>query len=260
MTINSKLKANWGRLAPVFAVIFLMLLLWGFWSSDEPKTRPILGLSTTLPLYWGEGDIGDVMVRSATPLPAYERLNAQYDIRLMDDFQASKLKPIRQMILAQPRALSPSEFAAIDEWVRGGGHLLLLADPALQWESIYPLGDKRRPLFTSLLSPLLAHWGLELELPLGGDENAMRVIDVKDLAIRTATPGAWHAKSGEVQNCVIAADAIMARCKIGKGSATLIADADLLNAPLWQGTGVRVLLGHDDFDNIKWVQALLQRH
>jgi hypothetical protein len=259
MTITPMPKARLLRVAPAFCIIFLIILAWAFWPSDKPSARPILGLSTTLPLYWGEGEIGDVMMRTATPLPAYERLSERYDIRLIDGFKASTLKPIRQMILAQPRALSPSEFTAIDAWVRGGGQLLLLADPALQWESIYPLGDKRRPLFSSLLSPLLAHWGLELELRLGDDENAETVIDVKDLAIRTATPGAWHAKSGEARDCVIAANAIIARCKIGKGSAILIADADLLNAEFWQGTGVRALFGQDDFDNIQWVQVLLQR-
>ncbi len=247
------------RLTLFLAAIFLllMLLLWRIWPTDEGNPRPILGLSTTLPLYWGEGEIGDVMTRSATPLPAYARLSERYDIRLIDGFQISTLKPLQQMILAQPRALSPSEFAAIDAWVRGGGRLLLLADPALQWESIYPLGDKRRPLFTSLLSPLLSHWGLELELPLGNDENASQVIEFKDLAIRTATPGAWHAKSGESHDCVISENSIMARCKIGKGSAILIADVDFLDAQFWQGTGVRALLGQDDFDNIHWLQALL---
>jgi hypothetical protein len=259
MTITPKPTRRLVRLASCFAVILLLLMLWRLWPLAEASARPVLGLSTTLPLYWGEGEAGDVMIRSAAPLPAYDRLREQYDIKLIDGFQASTLKPLKQMLLAQPRAFAPSEFAAIDEWVRGGGQLLLLADPALQWESIYPLGDKRRPLFTSLLSPLLVHWGLELELPMDDDENATRVIDFKKMAIRTATPGAWHAKAGKRQYCVIAASAIIARCKIGKGSAILIADADLLNAEFWQGTGIRALFGQDDFDNILWVQALLQK-
>ena len=78
---------------------------------------------------------------------------------VLDSFDALNVRSTPLLLLAQPRALAPAEMVKLDSWVRDGGKLLILADPALQWGSLYPLGDKRRPLFTSLLSPLFSHWG-----------------------------------------------------------------------------------------------------
>ena len=53
----------------------------------------------------------------------------------------------------------------LDQWVRGGGRLLLLADPMLEWPSERPLGDRLRPPPAFADTGLLAHWGLRLERP-----------------------------------------------------------------------------------------------
>jgi hypothetical protein len=33
----------------------------------------------------------------------------------------------------------------------------------------------------------------------------------------------------------------------------------LLDDELWRGSGIRALLGSDDFDNVAWVQSQLKR-
>lgn len=241
----------------LLGAILAAILLWQFWPENDDADRPVLGLSTSLPLYWGEGDIGDVMNDAAQPLPAYLRLNEKYEIRLIDAFEPQNLKKFDHIILAQPRAVSPSEFVAINAWVRGGGTLLLLADPALQWESIYPLGDKRRPLFTSLMSPLLSHWGVELILPLDGEGKNVREVQAGGFDIRTVTPGAWQARAGKNSACIISANAFLADCTLDKGRVILIADADLLASEYWRGTGVRSIFGNDDFENIAMIEAFL---
>jgi hypothetical protein len=41
--------------------------------------------------------------------------------------------------------------------------------------------------------------------------------------------------------------------------ALLVADADLLDTVYWEGRGMRVLTGGDEFGNLAWVESLLAR-
>ena len=241
----------------VLGLVLLLSALRYLRPEVQQAAKPPLGLMTTLPLQWSEGGIEADLSAEAQPHPAFARLQARYDIRSLDDFSSLDKQTLPLMLLAQPRALGPAELAKLDAWVRGGGRLLLLADPALQWGSLYPLGDKRRPLFTSLLSPLFSHWGLELVLPMSDDE-AIALRDFSGMNIRTQTPGEWLPKVGGVAaQCKIAKGRLVADCRIGKGRALLVADADLLDAVYWEGQGVRAVTGDDEFGNMLWVEALM---
>jgi hypothetical protein len=67
---------------------------------------------------------------------------------------------------------------------------------------------------------LLAHWGLRLDAP---DERGPAVRKLGGFDVLTDSPGAL------VGSCSISADRLVARCRIGKGEATIVADADLLD-------------------------------
>jgi ABC-type uncharacterized transport system len=249
-------KRLWVGILLVLALVFLLSAM----RYLQPTTKsdlPRLGLMTTLPLQWSEGGVEAAVDADAAPHPAYARLAAAYDIVPLDNLDEIDRHVL--LLLAQPRALSPGELVQLDAWVRRGGRLLLLADPALQWGSVYPLGDKRRPLFTSMLSPLFSHWGIELVLPIDKAEPvAVRQID--GLTIRTLTPGEWRVKRGSIKSpCALSANAIFADCSVGKGRALLVADADLLDTPHWHGRGARMLTGADESGNVAWVELLLGR-
>jgi hypothetical protein len=249
---------KWLLIAVLAACTFLLLLA-GFATMRpaDSRPKPPLGLMTSLPLVWSEGGIEADLAKDATAHPAFTRLSAHFNITPIDDVAAWVPKPNHMLLLAQPRAFAPRELVWIDNWVRQGGLVLILADPALQWGSLYPLGDKRRPLFTSMLSPLLAYWGVELVLPLEDDGPAsMRKIGVFN--IRTVTPGEWLPKEGTAKDrCAILAKGLLADCRIGKGRAVLVADADFLDAAFWEGRGMRILTGKDEFANMALLQALL---
>ncbi len=246
-----------GALALLLLLILALYTCSGLKSDPVSLKRPIIGLMTTLPLQWQEGDIGDIIGSAGIASPAFERISVNYEIRSIDNLSQKSLDGVGALMLAQSRALSPGELVDLDAWVRKGGKLLLLADPALHWESIYPLGDKRRPLFTSLLSPLFTHWGLELVLPFAQGDEKFQIILVDGQSIRTVTAGAWEALPKSSAQCSISDNLIIARCKIGKGKAILVADADLLDAELWQGSGIRAAMGSDDFANINWIERQL---
>jgi ABC-type uncharacterized transport system len=236
----------------VFALIMLLSAM-RYLQPARQGPKPVLGLMTTLPLQWSEGGIEADLSKEAQPHPTYVRLQEQYDVRPIDDFEGLNGDSPPLLLLAQPRALAPSELVKLDDWVRGGGKLLILADPALQWGSLYPLGDKRRPLFTSMLSPLFSHWGLELVLPMT-DEQEVVLRELGGMTIRTQTPGEWlQMESSKAPQCEIGDQGMSANCRVGKGRALLVADADLLDTPYWQGQGVRAVTGDDEFANLEWI-------
>ncbi len=258
MGINIGWMPKNARSIVIFAFSVFLFAAMAACSGDKPMKRPVIGMMTTLPLQWQEGSIGDVIKSSGAVSPAFEKLSLQFDIRPIDNLSPQSLKDLQVLLLAQSRALSPQQLSDLDIWVRAGGKLLLFADPALHWESIYPLGDKRRPLFTSLLSPLFTHWGLELVLPIAQGDEKDQLLLLDGQTIRTITAGAWQPLPDGKAQCLIDQTAAVAKCKIGAGAAILVADADLFHDDLWQGTGIRALMGSDDFANISWIKAQLE--
>ena len=128
--------------------------------------------------------------------------------------------------MAHPRAQTAEALVDLDRWVRDGGQVLLLADPMLEWPSERPLGDicGRRP--HSPTPDCSQHWGLRLDAP---DERGPRAAPARRADILTASPGAL------VGGCAIRADRLVAHCRIGKGKATIVADADFLDVDRLDG-------------------------
>lgn len=127
--------------------------------------------------------------------------------------------------MAQPRPLSPQENVALDNWVKGGGHLLLLADPALTEESAFAIGDPRRPQAVILLSPILRRWGLDLRFD---DAQSFGEVerDVMGMEVPVNLPGQF-ATEGQ-SNCRLWGDGLAVTCAIGKGRVVAVADAAVL--------------------------------
>lgn len=161
------------------------------------------------------------------PAQFFQLVSEIGDISMIDDLAALKKSPAALLILVQPRMLSPQELVALDDWVRAGGRTIIFADPALQWPSEFPLGDNRRPLFTSFLSPLFKHWGLELVMPMETDEEQATDVAVGGQSLSVVSHGNWVQKAGKGA-CRIDPSMLVANCKVGKGRAILIADADML--------------------------------
>lgn len=182
----------------------------------------------TIPIYWGEAEgVSDVLAARAEPHWARAELEAGYALTPIDYLDAEALAGIDYLLLAQPRALSGEENVALDAWVRSGGRLLLFADPMMTSHSRFGLGDKRRPQDVTLLSPILRHWGLKMNFD-PGEAPGVTVVEAANLQIPVNLPGHFELV-GEAETCSLGADATLARCAIGKGSATILADAAVLD-------------------------------
>ena len=194
----------------------------------EPRRT---GLFASLPILWREtGNLGDHLKTDAPPHWALAVLRGQGTVTPLDSLQpgplGSPLRGIDRLVMAQPRPLSPGENVALDAWVRGGGRLLLFADPMLTSGSAFAIGDRRRPEDIVMLSPILGHWGLTLtfdEDQPPGEHNA----DLLGVPAPVNLPGRL-VLTGTGKRCRLLSDGLAAHCRFGKGVVLIVADAALL--------------------------------
>ena len=200
--------------------------------SPRPASeRPQLLLLTSLPILFPEG-----MSLDAKAPPVLDALRSRYAVVPISVANAASLDRQRLLLMAQPQAQPGEALVELDAWVRGGGRVLLLADPALEWPSERPLGSLLRPPLAFPDTGLLTHWGLRLDAP---DALGPKTIEIRGAAVRTASPGELVATAA---NCSVESGFI-GRCDIGKGKATVIADADFIDRAGSPSANLGLLLG-----------------
>jgi len=197
--------------------------------AEPPPASRAIGLVTTLPLLWAEsGDIRG-QLREAPSHWAQVALAKHGRIVPLDSLAGpdGRLPLARDaiLVLAQPRPLTPQENVALDDWVRGGGRVLLFADPLLTAHSRFSLGDPRRPQDVVLLSPILGRWGLELQF---GDSQqpGERIESIRGGSLPVDLPGSFRSDGA----CKLENAGILAECAVGEGRVLAVADAALLDS------------------------------
>lgn len=224
-----------------------------------PAERPRVAVLTSLPLQWVDADgvpadVGALAQGRARPSPLWTALSRHVQLEPLAAWDA--VKPARtRLLIAHPPALAPQDLVALDAFVRDGGRAVILADALSSWEPPYPLGDVRNPPITSLLTPLLTHWGITMDAPPGDTPTQARIADPRDPGTRIV----GFSVGTFVQipaGCTANPARTMLHCRVGKGHVTLIADADLLAAPLWErvsGIGWRARTA----DTVAWLARAL---
>jgi hypothetical protein len=101
--------------------------------------------------------------------------------------------------------------------------MVLLADPSLTWESSRPLGDRFRPPYEYPDTGLLRHWGLTLEREAAPFAESVPH-DLGSGVIVEASSFGRLASAGNA--CRLSQGGQVARCRIGRGRLTVVADAD----------------------------------
>lgn len=222
------------------------------------EARPELGLMTSLPLYWPLGaELGDIAGgRIAAPWQraALEQGFALVPLDTLSPIAAitpglaetDPLAGLERLAVIQPRGLSPADNVALDDWVRGGGMLLLVLDPQLTAEYDLPLGDPRRPSDSALIPPVLARWGLEIVFDEDQDE-APRAVPLGEGFVTVRLAGEVRLREGGDAACTLAAGGVAARCRVGAGLVTVFADAALFEdgpAAAVRARAIAALLDH----------------
>ena len=205
-------------------------------------TEPI-GLFTSLAILWSDSpDLGADLRGDQAPHWARGVLKQRGPIRPLDALSGptghAPLDGLTRLVIAQPRPLSPPENVALDNWVRGGGQLLLLADPALTEDSGYAIGDPRRPQALALLSPILGRWGLDL---LFDDAQQLGELEREVLGVELPVNLPGHFATHGQANCRLWAGGLAVTCKIGQGRVVAVADAAVLERDDRAGTRPKAL-------------------
>lgn len=215
------------RLALLSGVLCLALaaFLIGPWRAVS-RPQLSLGLFGTLPILWHEGDGLDEYIKPQEEphwaAVALRRSGNLTPLDILDPVPAG----LDVLIMAQPRPLSPQENVALDTWVRGGGRVLMFVDPMLTQKSRFALGDPRRPHDIAMLSPILTHWGLELQ-----SEDSQPAGERRITLLRRDVPvnlSGRFVRTTESGTCGVLARGLAAECRIGRGRILALADAALL--------------------------------
>ena len=220
------------RSARILIIIAVALLLvgagaWALVGRDRgiaPRVeadRPTLLLLTTLPLVFPEQ-----FTLQGGGSKALTALETRYKVVPIGTTDAKSLSEGKLLLLAHPLAQPAEALVALDNWVRAGGRVMLLADPMLEWPSERPLGDKLRPPPSFTDTGLLERWGLRLTAP---DVSGPVQRELSGQTILAASPGTL---SG---SCKIDRSGFLARCQVGQGRVAVIADADFLNVEKLDG-------------------------
>jgi hypothetical protein len=154
--------------------------------------------------------------------PVLNKLRAVYRVAPISVTSPAELTGANLLLMAHAPAQTAENLVALDDWVRRGGHVLVLADPLLEWPSKRPLGDRLRPSPMFMDTGLLAHWGLRLDTP---GKRGQQVRKLGSYRVVTVSPGQLAG------TCEVRDEGLDARCAIGKGRAIIVADADFLNTP-----------------------------
>ncbi|MEP6091508.1 MAG: hypothetical protein ABJ205_04035 [Erythrobacter sp.] len=214
--------------------------------AQDQGPKPQLGLMTSMPLYWPvDADFGALASGEAAVPAQPSAFEQSYELVLLDTLspiagltadepEVQPLSELDFLAVIQPRVLTPTDNVALDEWVRGGGQLLLVLDPFLNGHYPLPLGDPRRPVETTLIPPVLARWGLELRFDEAQPRN-LRSLVLRDNSIPLALTGELWEIPGTHSDCQLFGDGVMARCLLGEGRLTILADAEVFKGDLPDG-------------------------
>jgi hypothetical protein len=216
-------RPNKGVLAVALVIVALVVMAavalgrqHGAVEARPDSARPKLMLLTSLPLVFGE-QFGLQNGGSK----ALQVIESRYTVVPIGSTNRSELGHAKLLLMAQPSAQTAEDLVELDRWVRAGGRLLLLADPMLVWPSVRPLGDKLRPPLSFADTGLLQHWGLRLDAP---DQSGPVERKLGGNTIVAGSPGKLVSTRCPIEN-----GGFVARCKVGKGRVTIVADADFLN-------------------------------
>jgi hypothetical protein len=223
---------------------------------SSAQERLELGLMTSLPLYWQLGaDLSDIVAGNAAAPWQREAMEQRYALVPLDTLspiagltpdlpETDPLAGLTRLAVIQPRGLSPADNVALDDWVRGGGRLLMVLDPQLTGEYELPLGDPRRPSDGALIPPVLARWGLAVAFDEDQAEGR-RAVPLGEGFVPVHLAGEVRLREGGADACTLTAQGVAARCRIGAGHVTVFADAALFEDapnPAARGEAIAALL------------------
>lgn len=140
----------------------------------EHPEPPVVGVISGLPL---QGEFDYASRRQGAPWMISEQLESLFDVRQLEPTLDKIDSDIKVLILVHPTELTPAAQLAIDQYVLGGGRVILALD-AFAENAAGGMGMMAPPARRSDLDKLLAAWGLKLSNEIVGDYDNGLVVSV----------------------------------------------------------------------------------
>ena len=128
------------------------------------RTKPMLGIVTSLPLDTGAGGMAAAQAGEARPFLIYRQLLGHFKLEFLEQEFSEVPARINVLMVAHPKRLSVETLYAIDQFVMRGGRVLAFVDPFSEISQKTWRGQKLRGLArSSNLAPLLKSWGVQFD-------------------------------------------------------------------------------------------------
>ncbi|HTF87048.1 MAG TPA: Gldg family protein [Planctomycetota bacterium] len=129
-------------------------------------TKKVLGVMSTLAI---EGAMANPFQRgpAAEPWLVIEQLRQMYEVKTLQPNAKEIPADVSVLMVVHPKALGPETLFALDQYVLGGGHAIVFADPYCEADE--PPQDPNNPMASmqaqrsSDLGSVFAAWGVQLE-------------------------------------------------------------------------------------------------
>ena len=127
--------------------------------------KPVIGVMSSLPVMGQQQPMGMPGMPpqpQSPPWISFADLREDYDLRTIEPTAESISEEIRALVLVHPKQLSPKTRYAIDQFVLGGGRLMVFVDPLClaDLESQPQASPYQRPSSSSDLPELFRAWGV----------------------------------------------------------------------------------------------------
>jgi ABC-type uncharacterized transport system involved in gliding motility auxiliary subunit len=148
--------------------------------------KPVIGVMGSLPVLGQQPPMGMPGMppqQQAPPWISFADLREDYDLRTIESTAESISAEIRALVLVHPKQLSAKTRYAIDQFVLGGGRLMVFVDPLCiaDLESQPQASPYQRPSSSSDLPELFRAWGVSY--------NAAKVVADMSAATRVSMAG-----------------------------------------------------------------------
>ena len=148
--------------------------------------QPVVGLISSLPL---SGGFDPVQTRMTEPWIITSQISDLFDLRNLDALEDEVDEEVDVLMLVHPKAASPRQLYAFEQFLLRGGRGLVFIDPLAEADPATPPGGAMGGMpadRSSNLEPLLSHWGLEMprETVVGDGRYALRVSEADGSLVR----------------------------------------------------------------------------
>ena len=148
--------------------------------------QPVVGLVSSLPL---SGGFDPVQTRMTEPWIITSQISDLFDLRDLDVLEDEVDEEVDVLMLVHPKAASPRQLYAFEQFLLRGGRALVFIDPLAEADPATPPGGAMAGMpadRSSNLEPLLSHWGLEMpgETVVGDGRYALRVSEADGSLVR----------------------------------------------------------------------------